>query len=108
MPDGKYIVKFKDEIASYDEFFLVLFEVTRGEFNGDTIAAKHTSAKAKKVTRDYTGDYLSRLSFEGDKKGIDLSDTIFRFRDMADKNRKNPRPLRFLLSGHFEESLNRR
>lgn len=72
LPNGKYVAKYKDEIPSYDEFILVTLEVTHGEHKGKLLPMQFASAKAKKVTRDFTGGYLDHLDYEGEKKAVDL------------------------------------
>lgn len=72
LPDGKYVAKYNSEIASYDEFILVTLEVTHGEHKGKLLPMQFASAKAKKVTRDYTGGYLDRLAFEDEKRAYNL------------------------------------
>ena len=76
IPDGKYIVQYVDETYSYDEFILVTLEVTRGAHAGSKIPAMFNSKKAKKVSREYSGQFLSRLGFEGDNKALCLDSAI--------------------------------
>ena len=76
LPDGKYVVKYIDETFSYDEFILITLEVTRGEETGSKVPVLFKSQKAKKVSRDYTGDFLARLAFEEDAKASKLDYAI--------------------------------
>jgi hypothetical protein len=76
VPDGKYIVKFVEEISSINEFLLVVLVITRGEHKGIKQPAMFNSTKAKKVTKDYTGDFLNRLAFEEDAKASKMQDAI--------------------------------
>lgn len=72
LPDGKYLVKYLDEKASYNKFILAIFEITHGEYKGKRLPLKFENSKAKEISRNYTGLWLDRLAFEEDKKAYDL------------------------------------
>lgn len=72
LPDDKYLVKYVDEKDSHNEFILVILEITRGEHKSKHLPVKFDNSKAKKITRENSGLWLSRLVFEEDKKAYDL------------------------------------
>ncbi|MGA1999786.1 MAG: hypothetical protein ABSG52_07325 [Terriglobales bacterium] len=72
VPDGRYLVRCVGERASYGQFILAIFEITRGEHKGKKLPLKIESAKAKDISRSYTGMWLDRLAFEEDKKAYAL------------------------------------
>lgn len=74
LPDGKYVVCFVEEKGFVDQFVLVILKITRGEHKGKMIPMQFTNAKAKMVTQEYTGDWLSRLAFEEDARASRLDD----------------------------------
>jgi len=76
LPDGKYIVRYDDETSSYDEFILVILEVTRGEYSGSKVPVLFKNKKAKKISRENTGLFISRLAFEEDAKASKLESAI--------------------------------
>ena len=77
VPDGKYIVRFKEEKAVPKEFILGVFEVSRGEHAGKRVPVKFKSAKAKKVMREYSQDWLEHLAYdEDDNRAANLMDEI--------------------------------
>lgn len=76
LPDGKYVARFIEERGFVDQFILVVLEITRGEHKGTKIPMQFTNAKAKKVTRDYSGDWIARLAFEEDARASRLEDAI--------------------------------
>lgn len=76
LADGKYIVKYWGERASRDKHILGVFEILYGEHKGAKLFLKLESALAKKMTRDYSGLWLSRLSFEGVKSAGALENAI--------------------------------
>ena len=71
LPDGKYIVRWVREVISEGNFILGIYQISYGEFQGKLVPMLFEGATAKKITRDYTGMFLERLAFEGNKKAND-------------------------------------
>jgi hypothetical protein len=71
LPDGKYIVRWVRETISEGNFILGIYQISYGEFQGKLVQMLFDSVTAKKITREYTGMFLERLAFEGNKKAYD-------------------------------------
>lgn len=75
VPDGKYLVRYVDEKAYHNSSILIVFQITQGSYAGKRIVSKFEGSKARRVVRDWTGDYIGHLASEG--VGIaDKLDTI--------------------------------
>lgn len=66
IPDGRYLVAFQSEAGSHDQFVLVTFKVAAGPHKGADIPMFFKSAKARELTREAQGDFISRMSYLGD------------------------------------------
>jgi len=71
VPNGKYLVKYVNE-KSVNDGIVIIFEIIRGKYGSTKVPLTFFSSKAKRVAKEATGDYISRLSFEGVKKAEKL------------------------------------
>ena len=76
VPDGKYIVKFEEENASPGQFVVASVRVQYGEHEGSLIPCVFNEKRAQDIARRNSGEWLSRLSFEGNKKAERLEDAM--------------------------------
>lgn len=76
IPDGKYLVKFHSESAIPGECVLGNMTITTGRYKDSNVQLVITTKIAKKISREYSGLWISRLQFECDKKGSDLDYAI--------------------------------
>ncbi len=74
LPDGKYIVRWVREVISEGNFILGIYQISYGAFQGKLVSMLFDSVAAKKITLEYTGMFLERLAFEGNKKASDWYD----------------------------------
>ena len=65
VPDGQYLARYVDEQADGEQRILIILEITEGEFKGTKIPLIFEGAAAKRVLKGATGDFISRLAYEG-------------------------------------------
>lgn len=65
VPDGQYLARYVDEQADGEHRILIILEITEGEFKGTKIPLIFEDAAAKRVLKGATGDFISRLAYEG-------------------------------------------
>jgi hypothetical protein len=76
VPDGQYLARYADEQADGEKRILIMLEITEGEFKGTKIPLIFEDAAAKRVLKEATGDFISRLASEGVGLASKLEDNI--------------------------------
>jgi hypothetical protein len=76
IPDGQYLVKYVDESSEGETKIIIGLEVTEGELKGAEVPMIFENAAAKRVLKDATGGFVSRLAFEEVALANKLEDNI--------------------------------
>lgn len=72
VPDGKYPVLLKSEYAEPGVAITIGLEIVAGGYSGSVVPIVFKSAKAKRVMREWKGNYLSVLAYEEESKAYNM------------------------------------
>jgi len=76
VPDGKYLVRSVDEAAIRGNCAVAILQIAAGDHKAIRIPMIFSSAKAKTIICEYSGDYVARLDFEGDGRAGKLDSAM--------------------------------
>lgn len=76
VPDGQYLAKYVGEQADGQERIIISLEITDGEFKEVVVPMVFGGAAAKRVLKDATGDFVSRLAYEEVSLASKLEDNL--------------------------------
>ncbi len=74
--DGQYFARYVDEKSNVGKLILIILEITEGEYKGTKIPMSFDNPIARRVSKEASGEYISRLSYEGVALASKLEDNM--------------------------------